>query len=331
MISDPRGGEVIVQNILGLDPVGITDPSAAFGLILARLYLRIILQRRRLLASDLFMCAGWCISCITACFDIHFYKMGVMQKGVTLGLVGFEGTAEEASEFLKLYHVTDYTFHSAFYFSKAALLCVYLQVFPEFMVKRRQFLWAVIAFVTASFTAVMLLLTVSCLPTWRWWALADEGCPIQTLKMMFQIAWALNITGDILIFILPWLVVPELTLRPKLRYSLYATFGLGIINILFTIVRFALIQKYGADLVITITLVELWSFMDSCVGLIIACLPSLRPYFNCKEKIQYYGNDSKQSKADSQKPIMSSNPDTVDQPANAYMSIQVQRTFSVAW
>lgn len=70
--------------------------------------------------------------------------------------------------------------------------------------------------------------------------------------------------------------------------------------------------------------------MDSCVGLIIACLPSLRPYFNWKEKIQYYGNYSKDSKADSQKPIMSSNPDTVDQPANAYMSIQVQRTFSVA-
>ncbi|UZP39017.1 hypothetical protein NXS19_006833 [Fusarium pseudograminearum] len=322
MISDPRGGEVIA--------VQWTLLSVAFGLILARLYLRILLQRRRLLASDLFMCAGWCISCITACFDIHFYKMGVMQKGVTLGLVGFEGTAEEASEFLKLYHVTDYIFHSTFYLSKAALLCVYLQVFPDFMVKRRRFLWAVIAFVAASFTAVMLLLTVSCLPTWRWWALTEEGCPIRTLKITFEIAWSLNIAGDILIFILPWLVIPELTLRPRLRYSLYATFGLGIINISFTIVRFALIQKYGADLVITVTLVELWSFMDSSIGLIIACLPSLRPYFNWKEKIQYYANDSKQSKSDSQKPIFSSNPDTVDQPANAYMSIQVQRTFSVA-
>jgi hypothetical protein len=36
---------------------------------------------------------------------------------------------------------------------------------------------------------------------------------------------------------------------------------------------------------------ELWSFMDSCIGLIIACLPSLRPYFDWKEKIQYYGED----------------------------------------
>jgi hypothetical protein len=106
-----------------------------------------------------------------------------------------------------------------------------------------------------------------------------------------------------------------------LRYSLFATFGLGIINISFSIVRFALIEKYGADLVITITLVVLWSFMDCCIGLIIACLPSLRPYFNWKEKIQYYGDDSKQSKTDSHKPMVSSDLDTVEQPTNAYMTV----------
>jgi hypothetical protein len=37
-----------------------------------------------------------------ACFDIVFYKMGALQKGITLGLVGFEGTAEEASQFYKV-------------------------------------------------------------------------------------------------------------------------------------------------------------------------------------------------------------------------------------
>ncbi|KAL6916547.1 hypothetical protein FSST1_008042 [Fusarium sambucinum] len=319
MVMDPRGGEVIA--------VQWTLLSVALGVIVARLYLRLILQRRRLLASDCFMCAGWCTTAASACFDIVFYQKGAMRQGVTLGLVGFEGTAEEASEFYKLYHFSDYPFHTTFYLSKAALLSVYLQVFPDFMVKRRRFLWAVITYVAASYTTTILFLTVSCLPTWRHWELSDKGCSIESIKMTFEIAWSLNIMGDILIFILPWLVVPELTLRPRLRYSLYATFGLGIINISFSIVRFALIQKYGADLIITITLVELWSFMDSCIGLIIACLPSLRPYFNWKEKIQYYGEDSKQSKTDSHKPIISSDPDIVEEPANAHMSIQVQRTF----
>jgi len=64
-----------------------------------------------------------------------------------------------------------------------------------------------------------------------------------------------------LVFVLPWLVVPELTLRPRLRYSLYATFGLGVINISFSVVRFALVEAYGADLVITVALVGK-SFVD---------------------------------------------------------------------
>lgn len=59
----------------------------------------------------------------------------------------------------------------------------------------------------------------------------------------------------LLVFILPWLVVPELTLRPRLRYSLYATFGLGVVNISFSVVRFSLVETYGADLVITVALV----------------------------------------------------------------------------
>ncbi|KAH6993602.1 hypothetical protein EDB82DRAFT_524687 [Fusarium venenatum] len=247
MVMDPRGREVIA--------VQWTLLLVAFGVIIARLYLRLILQRRRLLASDYFMCAGWCTAAASACFDIVFYQDGAMRQGVTLGLVGFEGTAEEASEFYKLYHFSDYPFHTTFYLSKAALLSVYLQVFPDFMVKRRRFLWAVITYVAASYTTTILFLTVSCLPTWRHWALSDEGCSIESIRMTFEIAWSLNIMGDILIFILPWLVVPELTLRPRLRYSLYATFGLGIINISFSIVRFALIEKYGADLIITITLV----------------------------------------------------------------------------
>lgn len=48
------------------------------------------------------MCAGWCSAVALASFDIVFYRMGVLRQGVTLGLVGFEGTAEEAERFYKV-------------------------------------------------------------------------------------------------------------------------------------------------------------------------------------------------------------------------------------
>ncbi|SPJ79034.1 uncharacterized protein FTOL_07425 [Fusarium torulosum] len=92
-----------------LDPSGVTIIATewtlifiATGVIVARLYLRLILQKRRLLISDLFMCAGWCTTVALASFDIVFYRMGVLRQGVTLGLVGFEGTAEEAERFYKV-------------------------------------------------------------------------------------------------------------------------------------------------------------------------------------------------------------------------------------
>ncbi|KAL4731749.1 hypothetical protein ACLX1H_000731 [Fusarium chlamydosporum] len=94
MVMDPPGSAIIA--------VEWTLLSIAFGVILARVYLRLILQGRRLLASDLLMCAGWCTAATLACFDIVFYKMGTLRKGITLGLVGFEGTAKEASKFYKV-------------------------------------------------------------------------------------------------------------------------------------------------------------------------------------------------------------------------------------
>lgn len=104
--------------------------------------------------------------------------------------------------------------------------------------------------------------------------LSEQRCTVKSIKTNFEISWVLNISGDILsmscphilsmistnrhwctVFILPWLVIPELTLRRRLRYSLYATFLLGLINIIFCVVRFAQIEQYGGDLVITISLV----------------------------------------------------------------------------
>ncbi|KAH7195590.1 hypothetical protein DER44DRAFT_874405 [Fusarium oxysporum] len=282
--------------------------SIATAVILARLYLRLVLQRRSLLASDVFMCAAWVSAVATASFDIYFYRIGIFKPGTTFDLAGFEGTAEEAESFYK--------------------------IFPVFMVKRRRFLWVVIVYVAMGFVITILLLSLSCLPVWRNWTLSEQRCTVKSIKTNFEISWVLNISGDILIFILPWLVIPELTLRRRLRYSLYATFLLGLINIIFCVVRFAQIEQYGGDLVITISLVELWSFIDACIGLIIACLPSLRPFFNWREKIQYYGQSSGQdSKGDSsqnsRRPMISLDPEMLSQPSNVHLSEDMQRRFSV--
>jgi hypothetical protein len=76
-------------------------------------------------------------------------------------------------------------------------------------------------------------------------------------------------------------------------------------------------------------LTDLWSFIDACIGLIIACLPSLRPFFNWKEKIKYYGHDSKLgnkstgSDHTSHRPIIGSDPEMLTQPSNVQLSLEM--------
>ncbi|KAF5246987.1 hypothetical protein FANTH_6563 [Fusarium anthophilum] len=91
-----------------IDPSGPTVVATEWALIsvatvviLARLYLRLILQRRSLLASDVLMCAAWASAVALASFDIYFLRIGIFKPGTTFDLAGFEGTAQEAENFYK--------------------------------------------------------------------------------------------------------------------------------------------------------------------------------------------------------------------------------------
>lgn len=89
-------------------------------------------------------------------------------------------------------------------------------------------------------------------------------CSASSPAIVFQVGWALHFFGDILsmfvysrpwlalrlltaanfskVFCLPWLIIPDLKIRRSLKIGVYCTFGLGIINMTFSLVRFITIQ-----------------------------------------------------------------------------------------
>lgn len=85
-----------------------------------------------------------------------------------------------------------------------------------------------------------------------------------------------------------------------LKIGVYFTFLLGLINIAVCMVRFIEVQNAGADMAISLATVSMklpsyiddaallitipvfWSSLDLYVGLVIACLPSLRPYLRSR-------------------------------------------------
>ncbi|KAF4980531.1 hypothetical protein FZEAL_3466 [Fusarium zealandicum] len=268
----------------------------ATAVIAARLYLRLRIQHRRLLSSDIIMCAAWVSAILTAVLGPIFASMGAFNPDVSTTFNGYEGDVEDLELVLK-----------------AALLAVYLQVFPEFMVKRRIFLWATIAFVATSYVITIVLLFVICLPLERNWTLDPlKSCPASAYATTFQVGWGLHFLGDLLVFILPWLIVPAFNVKRALQLGIYFTFLVGTINIAFCLVRFVTIQKAGEDYTISLSTIStaplfsvsgssadrhvrmtvLWSTLDMNVGLVVACLPSLRPYFGSRSNSAYPSEES---------------------------------------
>lgn len=250
--------------------------------ISARLYLRVKIQHRKLLVSDILMCAAWVTGIIAASFTIKYLWMGALEPHVQISLKNYEGGPEDIILILKLIWFSNIPFHTTFYLCKAALLAVYLQLFPAFMVKRRHFLWATITYVAVAYIATMLVLLCICLPLSGNWDLNPETCPTSSVALVFQVAWALHFFGDLLIFVLPWLIITELNMDRTLKIGVYFTFLLGLINIAVCMVRFIEVQNAGADMAISLATVMFWSSLDLYVGLVIACLPSLRPYLRSR-------------------------------------------------
>ncbi|KAK1590254.1 uncharacterized protein LY79DRAFT_633082 [Colletotrichum navitas] len=257
----------------------------AGAVIVASLYLRIKIQGRRLQVSDYFLCLAWLSAVANAAFDIPFAVMGALNQNVKINLDGYNASDDDVELVMRLYWASSIPFFTSFYLCKGALLAIYFQIFPVFMLHRRMLLWVTTLYcVLAYITSILLLFTI-CLPLSKNWSMVDSVvgtenvmCSASSPAIVFQVGWALHFFADLLLFCLPWSIIPDLKIRRMLKVCVYCTFGLGIINMTFSLVRFITIQTAPIE-ALPFGLVELWSDLDVNVGLLVASLPSLRPYF----------------------------------------------------
>lgn len=67
----------------------------ATAVIAARIYLRLKVQNRRMLYSDIIMCTAWVFAIITAAFSPVFARMGALDPDVHTSLQGYKGGVED--------------------------------------------------------------------------------------------------------------------------------------------------------------------------------------------------------------------------------------------
>ncbi|KAH7134432.1 hypothetical protein EDB81DRAFT_657748, partial [Dactylonectria macrodidyma] len=276
--------------------------AIAFAAIAARLNLRLCIQKRKLLWSDYLICTAGAAVLISNALNTKLVRLGAYDKQVEMTLGGFDGGPHAVDEVIKYFVLSHIPLWTSFYLCKAALLAAYLTLFQEFMKKRRFFLWATMAYNVAAYIVSVAVLLFICEPE-RYWSLSVPGsCAINYGESIFLITWALHFFGDVLVFALPWLVVPSLRLGLSVKIALYCSFLLGAISIIICILRLVTLETSGAGNDVSLSLMGLWNILESNISVIIACLPSLWPYFGPRDSTTQGSRYSAASKRSNPRP-----------------------------
>lgn len=86
----------------------------------------------------------------------------------------------------------------------------------------------------------------------------ERLCPSDAIGLIWFITWSLHLIGDLLIFALPWMVIPGLQLELKMRLIIYFTFGLGVVNIAACIVRAVVLLNAQTDFRVSLSTIGEW-------------------------------------------------------------------------
>ncbi|RBQ67904.1 hypothetical protein FVER14953_21121 [Fusarium verticillioides] len=137
----------------------------------ARIYLRLAIQKQRLVAADWLRISAWCTAFVTGFFDILYAKEGVLHPGINYTLSNWDATLEQQIRMRKLQYnwVNPFPFYTTFYLCKASLLVIYLQLFPPFMVMRRLMVWIVVVYCVCAYIVTISLQLFLCYPIERNW------------------------------------------------------------------------------------------------------------------------------------------------------------------
>lgn len=119
-------------------------------------------------------------------------------------------------------------------------------------------------------------------------------CGARTQFTAWVATWALHFSSDIFIFALPLFFLRNLQLNWRKRIGLYITFGFGVISISACLLRFLIVMVTYPN--VSTTNIELWSAIDAYVGVMVACLPSLRPYLNLSHVVPRHSRSNDDSR-----------------------------------
>ncbi|RFU31558.1 hypothetical protein B7463_g4771, partial [Scytalidium lignicola] len=149
--------------------------------------------------------------------------------------------------------------------------------------------WGVVVFCILTYLASVLTLFLSCVPVSRRFSIAPEApCSVSSGVAALEVATAIDIASDILVMILPIQLLWGLRVPNKQKVGLGAIFSLGLVIIIFAIIRMVEVvraishRSASADVSLS-----LWSILESAIACIVCSLPSLKVWITSTRDKNY--------------------------------------------
>ncbi|KAK1980095.1 hypothetical protein LZ30DRAFT_146319 [Colletotrichum cereale] len=267
VIDHSRDGETRIAEILAILVVGAVLSTAAVAL---RAFTRLKMLRT-FGADDVIMVVA---------------QVLVLGSAVAIGLESTWGLGrhswiqpkEDVVPYMKSFYASIILYNVATTVVKISILLQYRRIFANDLMQKLT-TWGLI-FMTAWTIMLCFLLPMMCLPVAAFWDPTVEGRCIDLLSSWYTMA-AVNIIADFVIFSLPIPVINSLQIPRRQKRMLIFVFGLGFVTCIISAFRIKTLRVAAQtedpfwDNVDAAT----WSFLEVTIGILAACLPTLRPIF----------------------------------------------------
>ncbi|KAL8415247.1 hypothetical protein RB594_006187 [Gaeumannomyces avenae] len=239
--------------------------SLAWLLVGLRISVRFQMNKTRLLVvvSDLLLVLGALSILGLVICDTLTYRMGAMSD---FGAIG--------EDLGKIRFATNYFFDAGLYLPKLSMLAIYYQLIPPHQRALRAGLYVVTAVTVAAVLITVFTDTFWCGPDPSVnWKVGENACSTFTSTTLMVSNWALCITIEALIFLLPIPLLRQVrSLASMQQAGLVVVFSLGVVTMMVSTGRFICMMSTGNYISIYI-----WATTEFAVSIMVVACMALRP------------------------------------------------------
>lgn len=252
--------------------VSITLGVISAVVLLVRLGYKIFIARLDLGLDDWFILA----TVVTGVPTTIITSLGSIPNGLGRDIWTLEPT--QVTNFIHYFYFMSWLYFLDLALLKTSLLFFYLRIFPKRPI--RILLWCTVAFNAVWGVLFALLIAFECKPISYFWTYWD-GEHVGTCLDTNAIAWAnagISIAEDIWMLAIPLSQLRSLQLHWKKKVGVAIMFCTGTFVTVISIVRLQSLITFGNSTNATWNnlQVSLWSTIEINVGIICACMPTLR-------------------------------------------------------